>query len=120
VASGAFHEQAPAVAIEDVTWPVVVEITLEAGIHQISGTDAFTHTVIAARRYHFRYDACYGVLGLAGLTVGEQDYARAATLVGFVDTELDRWGHVWPEPERSYRDQAFADSNQNLAREPRR
>jgi hypothetical protein len=111
-------EQAQAI-YEEISMPNPVAVLNLGWVHLAEGhrdqaLDAFTHTVVAARRYHLRYDACYGVLGLACLAAGEQDYERAATLVGFVDAELDRWGQVWPEPERSYRDQAFADINQNL------
>jgi predicted ATPase/DNA-binding SARP family transcriptional activator len=76
--------------------------------------EAFTHAVLSARRYHLRYEASYGVLGMACLAAGEHDYERAAALIGFADAELDRWGQSWPEPERSYRNQALNDTTRNL------
>jgi Tfp pilus assembly protein PilF len=105
---------------EEIGMPNPVAVLNLGWVHLAEGDrdqalDAFTHTVLAARRYHLRYDACYGVLGLACLAAGEHDYERAATLVGFVDAELDRWGQLWPEPERSFRDQAFTDITRNLA-----
>jgi tetratricopeptide (TPR) repeat protein len=76
--------------------------------------NAFTQTVRAARRYHFVQEGAYGILGLACLAAGDSDYQRAGALLGFADGELDRCGHSWAEPERSYRDQTLAEVTHHL------
>jgi hypothetical protein len=88
-------------------------VHLHEGAHD-NAHAAFSRTLVAARRYHLRHEATYGVLGLARLAAAEQNYERAAALIGFADAELHRWGQSWPDPECSFREQALADITLNL------
>jgi predicted ATPase/DNA-binding SARP family transcriptional activator len=75
---------------------------------------AFVQSVRGARRYHLAYESAYGWLGLACVSVAQQDHERAARLFGFADTELEACGQTWAEPDRSYREQGLGTVNRQL------
>jgi hypothetical protein len=68
----------------------------------------FTRGLRLSRRSAVR-DGAYCSLGLACTAVALEDWERAATLFGFADAELASCGHLWAEPERTYREQSLTD-----------
>jgi predicted ATPase/DNA-binding XRE family transcriptional regulator len=76
---------------------------------------AFTEVLHRLELLHFRHLASYATLGLACTAAAQHDWERAARLLGFADAELHDCGSgSWEEPERTYRRQALADTQNQL------
>ena len=75
---------------------------------------AFTETLRALERRQKRLFGSFSVLGLACSAAAQGEWVRAARLLGFADGQLQDCGAVWPEPERTYREQTLSDVQRQL------
>jgi hypothetical protein len=74
----------------------------------------FTEALHGFELLHDRRLASYAILRPGVQRRGEREWERAAHLPGFADGESQDCGGSWPEPERTYRQQAFADIQRYL------
>jgi predicted ATPase/DNA-binding SARP family transcriptional activator len=74
----------------------------------------FTETLRILERRQKRLFGSFSVLGLACTAAARGEWVRAARLLGFADGQLQDCGAVWPEPERTYREQMLRDAQRHL------
>jgi non-specific serine/threonine protein kinase len=75
---------------------------------------AFTEALRAAERRQKRLFGSFPVLGLACSAAAMGEWVLAARLLGFADGQLQDCGAVWPEPERTYREQMLSGAQRQL------
>jgi predicted ATPase/DNA-binding SARP family transcriptional activator len=75
---------------------------------------AFARAVQLAELHHVRRDGSFAVLGLGCVAAARRDWARAAKLFGFADTEQASSGAVWLPPEKTYRERWAGETERAL------
>jgi tetratricopeptide (TPR) repeat protein len=79
-----------------------------------AATAAFTDALTMSELHQLRFEASYPILGLACSAAAVGQWARAACILGLADAELASCGASWPEPEKSYRDDALGVTRRQL------
>ncbi len=85
--------------------------------HRAAAHAAFTEALHLSELHQLRRDASYAILGLACIAAAEHQWNRGACLLGFADSELQRCGASWPEPERTYRQRLLSEVERGLGGE---